>query len=753
MSLYPRNPSYLAFVSSDGVDTALADFIQGMSPQIRGKSIHLVLATISRKLSNRLDPETASESNVPHMTKRTSETGTHVSTLEDANEESSSGRGDSDFGDDDEYNVEDEFLLSDDPGTNLSKASMIPNQRSTLSMAPDSTSPISRQKSDFRAALKAGFSVGFYDSSYHLVGRMCSLSVPVSHLGVPEEIMEAWHLAPADHLVLLMRFPGEYPAASLCLSANTMEGLIQFELGKSPNVKPSLVSARAAFGKAAPEILNPSSKVGGDFVPLYLFNSVPKLLEKDMPRLLRCRRDKGLSWIEALEHLQSISAMVNHGTLPATSDRGGGQNKSTINSEQALPSLLQQDNALSSLERLSIPLVAMECCLSLILRCGTYCVNCHSKMEKGYQSMRPYVCGRDLCLDHYFSLGLGPGIEHEIINNPYVVDLLISFFHAAVQSGKLRWFPKGLRLKAPAPEPSLATLLQARVYLNEQRGQLTADATDLIGAMPRLVEGERVVLFVRDETGATIKDLKKYLCRVDYVDGDSFAFEMMAVWERGLQLPSKASPYDPRAAGSDMMYLQRYTCELDDLVEKHRNISLLTMLCGIPSVLRIRQHLQDHPGQRLSQPHSLLDRYTYRLLFWIVSSNRSLILQDEPIKHSMPPSAMNAGQVPGESISGTNLRQNKVTGLNDDWMQFRFVQGSPEKERRFVQEISQVDSRCTPTLFAWHGSALGSWHGILSEGLNYAKREHGRAYGNGVYFSRSVKYSLTYSHGSTGPVR
>lgn len=70
-------------------------------------------------------------------------------------------------------------------------------------------------------------------------------------------------------------------------------------------------------------------------------------------------------------------------------------------------------------------------------------------MEEGFQTIRPYVCSRDLCLEHYFSLDLGPGIEHEVINNPYVVDLLVSFFYVAVSSHKLRDFPRGLRLKAP----------------------------------------------------------------------------------------------------------------------------------------------------------------------------------------------------------------------------------------------------------------------------------------------------------------
>ena len=50
-----------------------------------------------------------------------------------------------------------------------------------------------------------------------------------------------------------------------------------------------------------------------------------------------------------------------------------------------------------------------------------------------------------------------------------------------------------------------------------------------------------------------------------------------------------------------------------------------------------------------------------------------------------------------------------------------------------------------PTLFAWHGSALINWHGIIREGLHFKEKLHGRAFGDGVYFSNSYDISQGYT--------
>jgi hypothetical protein len=42
----------------------------------------------------------------------------------------------------------------------------------------------------------------------------------------------------------------------------------------------------------------------------------------------------------------------------------------------------------------------------------------------------------------------------------------------------------------------------------------------------------------------------------------------------------------------------------------------------------------------------------------------------------------------------------------DEYLQFRFAQGAPDKEQRFINQVSEVSRKTKnpyPTIFAWHG--------------------------------------------------
>jgi ubiquitin-conjugating enzyme E2 Q len=73
-----------------------------------------------------------------------------------------------------------------------------------------------------------------------------------------------------------------------------------------------------------------------------------------------------------------------------------------------------------------------------LLRCTEFCLVCHDKIEGGFEALKPYVCSKPLCLYQYMSLGFGPSVEHEIITQPYVVDLLVSFCYTAALNQRLR---------------------------------------------------------------------------------------------------------------------------------------------------------------------------------------------------------------------------------------------------------------------------------------------------------------------------
>lgn len=87
-----------------------------------------------------------------------------------------------------------------------------------------------------------------------------------------------------------------------------------------------------------------------------------------------------------------------------------------------------------------------------------------------------------------------------------------------------------------------------------------------------------------------------------------------------------------------------------------------------------------------------------------------------------------------------------------DFMQFRFVQGAPDKEHEFTKAVIKhrhSTSPVYPTIFAWHGSPLHNWHSILRQGLRFDYTSHGRSYGDGVYFSSLFRKANSYASTST----
>ena len=175
-----------------------------------------------------------------------------------------------------------------------------------------------------------------------------------------------------------------------------------------------------------------------------------------------------------------------------------------------------------------------------------------------------------------------------------------------------------------------------------------------------------------------------------------------------------------------------YDQNFDDLPQDGKQKIIRMLLDTLPNVTDMREYLQ-------KSRHATLNAWTDRLspaalgvLRWIIASNRSCIIQVDNID--------------GDS---KKIPEERVTGM-PQYMQFRFAQGAPDKEQRFISsmraEMSQPGSSSSyPTIFAWHGSQLYNWHSIVREGLHFNDIVNGRAFGNGVYFSPHVQTSLSYS--------
>lgn len=748
---YPQNNSYYLYIIDDiGGDDEdqVPRVLNNLSPSLKGKSIDDIFPVIADKLNTRLDGH-----NLSNDEEDQDDFGDFENFASDANS--------SDYGD-----------LGLEPYEEQAKAT------------PDTirlTGTLEMQKKDLAAATMAGVSFGVYDFCDSYYGTM-SLSIPAQCWGLSSETLEAWDLSESDHVVLLIKAcEGGYPSAAEFLDGYRQRNLYRFALGKCSKAKPSEQSVHWALRdqSSREETVSPawdamSEVADAQFRPLYLFNSIEKILQNDLNSLIKLRiNDENLSWSEALtRHLSGPECVTP-------------EDRQKLLLDLREPRILYQ-HAMSSVETMSIPLVAMNCAVYLMVHCGQHCVICGRPFEAGFETRRPYVCDRDLCLDHYFSLNLGPGIEHDIINNPHTVDLLVSFFYSALLSGRVLQFPLALRLKGPGRIPTVDDSdVEARIQYDEGLGRATF-LESLIGRQKEWMKvGAKVILLAttpknlaqqegppslappspsneyryreykpRQLVGPWYYNSKRYLCSILEANSTSFTFKVITSWTRenpGPEVSAHVTGPVPQQNGRaqpstqaddvafpDQMIVLPYIQDMSGLSEVERNPALATILCGLPSILSLRKYLLDNPGHRLSSSNHFLDSTTYRLLLWIVASNRSFIVQDEPVS---------AGVAEG-NLSSSNA-PNRVLGVGSDWLQFRFVQGSPEKENRFAKEVEKLsqstgDDRA-PTLFAWHGSGVQNWHGIVSTGLNFNQVLNGRAHGHGVYLSQAFNVSMGYA--------
>lgn len=174
-----------------------------------------------------------------------------------------------------------------------------------------------------------------------------------------------------------------------------------------------------------------------------------------------------------------------------------------------------------------------------------------------------------------------------------------------------------------------------------------------------------------------------------------------------------------------------YDQNFDDLPTDGKQKIIRMLLDTLPSITELKEYLQKDRHTTVNSWTNRLSPAALGVLRWIIASNRSCIIQVDNLD--------------GDS---KKIPEERVTGM-PEYMQFRFAQGAPDKEQRFIssmrKELPQMIDPSYPTIFAWHGSSLYNWHSIVREGLHFNHVVNGRAYGNGVYFSPQAQTSLGYS--------
>lgn len=629
-----------------------------------------------------------------------------------------------------------------------------------------------RIRSDLRATKDAGFKVGHLGGLLDGYNSFVTVSIRMSKLGISEEAMQAWQVTPSDYLILLIQYPNGYKSNeelqgfdSLRLTPN-----IGFRVCAGKTYKPTLEEAIKAFtivkkneresittDLPAPEDETTEGSVRETFISRPLNN----LFQERLVPIVRYR-SSGMDWRGAEGWYGEVTSK---GASGADSVPDKYFEPELV--PDVLPDLLKADHyAAHGVMQHSFPLLAMQFLLRHFVRCTDFCLVCHRQLDTELEAIKPYVCDQPLCLYQYMTLGFGPSIEHEIIAQPYVVDLLVSFCYNSAASRRLREFPDGLALVVPPIDA--AQYKHVDPYQTARYNRQTADPEE---NNPKLksesdlptydvgFDRERLEILFFDATSVCpvrrgswiVLKVKGSLdgaelhCRV----AETTYYPSIKIDEPiSLRLSStNAGQAKTTDAGQSLAItapktitpaptpkwasasFQVYEQDFEQLDRHAKCMAVCKLLDTLPDVKMMQEFLsKKHPAD-LKYWVERISPAALSLLRWIIASNRSCIMQ-----------------VDGDG-STSSRPQERLYGMKG-YIQFRFAMGAPDKEQRFLKEVRKTTTRLHlqyPTIFAWHGSPLHNWHMIIREGLHFKNADHGRAYGDGVYHAKDAQTSTGYS--------
>ncbi|OCT47151.1 putative ubiquitin conjugating enzyme [Cladophialophora carrionii] len=635
---------------------------------------------------------------------------------------------------------------------------------------------VARARADLAALKESGFRVGVFGNPA-TSGILC-VSIRISKLGLSDEALEAWGIPRKRYLTLLIKYSRGYRDSTRVADDKDLTSSVQMRVGLCKHYKPSARHVLGVF--QCPTIDSATSTdqakdtSGDDFAiePLFVSKALNQLLEERVFKIIYARHLYHLTWLGAEKFIAERQASASSDSVLDLTpyycdDTAGAQN---------LPAIVLSDHMLQvPLPQASLPLIVMQFVLRHVVRCTEFCLVCHCPVDDSFEALKPYVCPKPLCLFQYLALGFGPSLEWEILTQPYVVDILVSFCYAAASNSRLKELPVGMNLLVPLirqyespdtevlsyrgysrkynpapqptstiPEPSFSGTWDKstlRLVVDGAQGSTTASVQKIDeeaknpaaqhAAVKKVKAGDWIAMY--SARNAVIAH-----CRVK-----SVALPQIAL-HQPILVSLKPSVTDPEM-GPPCVFktsLYKVDCYLydknfDEMATASQQTAILALLDTLPGVNDMRMYLKLHGRTQNHNLKAWTDRISdsaLNLLRWIVASNRSCILQVDEICE-------------GESSEILGRPADRVGGM-DAWMQFRFAQGAPDKEKRFndcVKEQAEVSGTEYPTLFAWHGSRIANWHSIIRQGLHYDEIINGRAFGNGIYMSNTAMTSLTYS--------
>jgi ubiquitin-conjugating enzyme E2 Q len=423
----------MIFTRSEGVPSEIAAALEGISALSVGLRIPDLVVAISRKLQSLLavggidDPILVSDGSDVEMLDITEEPG-----IKERQEEEDNNLDESE--DEVDYGG---FSSDEERGPDNKTFGSI-----THHISPEAAKKANRRiRQDLRAARNAGFSVGILNGmKADSVSSLVSLSIRVSKLGVSEEAVQAWDLEPHAYIVLLIRYSNGYKPFENVMHEPVQSMNVEFRIGVCDKYKPTLVEALATFTDVSKR--NHKSKETGDksspgdnatdpnsgFTNMFISSSLNDFLNTQFVSLLKIRFKIGVGWDGAKKYLSDKQGRMGEDAEDLLADYYQEEN----HTKDILPEVTTADHLTDSqVKDISFPLIVAQFMLRYLTRCTEFCLVCHDKISEEFGALKPYVCNKPLCLYQYMSLGFGPSVEHEILTQPYVVDLLVSFCYAS----------------------------------------------------------------------------------------------------------------------------------------------------------------------------------------------------------------------------------------------------------------------------------------------------------------------------------
>jgi ubiquitin-conjugating enzyme E2 Q len=646
VSDYPTNHDCFLFINPDQNPPASIPAALGrISSEVKGKTLLETLTKVATSLNNELDPTAAIE-------------------ISDSDEGYEGG----DFEFDEEE--EDDEAFSGEP-CEAAKATY--DSRATPKKTSGEAIAAKKIRSDLRAAQRAGFRVGVLGDLTG-TGIVCT-SIRVTKLGISEEAMKAWGLRRKQYLILMIRFMDGYQTVDQVQNESSLSGGTQIRAALCERYKPTFDDATNLFTHVAfkdASVQNQRQKAAQtdkeasipevSLEPLFIGGPINDLFRERFAGILKYRRACGYSWSGAETFYNDIQGKNMSSSQAFQPQYQVGEDLKG----RTLPDIVVADAIGDPIggTDLSLPLIAMQFLLRHFVRCTEFCLVCHCKVDATFEALKPYVCPKPLCLYQYMALGFGPSISWEIITQPYVVDVLVSFCYVSARNARLKDFPTGIGMKVPMlPQLAIATAIsdpyaygklrpadpvQPTVELKYEKSfsaQLDRANSELLieGCKTCPVRGGDWVVVQSPSLDGLIhyRIVDHALFPTVKLDGEGvFTPNHKPQTQISSNSALNAQPTDQKH-GFIGVNVFIYDKSFDDLPVPQQQRYVTLLLDTLPPILKLREYLlASHQGpepQLRTRRHDLSDS-ALNLLRWIIASNRSCIMQVDKLheKHADP---------------------------------------------------------------------------------------------------------------------